>query len=726
MLMSYKSSLNSDITKTNKELEGLKRLEEMNKVIRSYNEVNRLKQIQKLTSGESYFQKRYQTAEKVVVAEMRSSSIHYNVILSRVADISDRYQLFFESDKNAYYLISLMIYNIPELFRYVDMVGEMEIQSISEGNTSQRSRFYLEVLRENIYNSIDNIFTTLERVHSKHSRELLVTKTELYNSINAVDIRIEKLITNKLDNTLSVENSLERYLKVQSSLGSFLTHLNIIAEEILRDRVFELNSKTHTVTLIVLITLLLSIAVPILILRVIRVRKKEEKKQKQASKYIKQVKTTFSEAKTLHHLVTDGLLLISKKFRAVNSILYIYDEKSQNFYLGNSYGVLEDNISNRIKLNEGIIGSTTKEIDIKEVNHSFSIGIANISINYIVTVPLITADKLVGVIQLSVATDRDVDMEYNSRLFSTVIAILSSYIYKVKKEEETVSYLNLIDSNVITSSTDENGKITEVSRAFERISGYKKEELIKKSHSIIRHEDMPESIFSDMWKTIKSGEIWSGELKNRCKNGGFYWVRTVIHPQFDFSKNIIGYKAIREDITDKKRIEELSIRDGLTGLYNRRHFDSVFEKLLKEFQENGKKLSFLLMDIDNFKKYNDTYGHQAGDTALRKVSKTVLSKFSKIDGYSFRLGGEEFGVLFDGGEKSLELSEELRIAIKELSIPHSSNDEKEVVTISMGLYIIEPESSVTEEEVYRCADKALYNSKKSGRDRVTLFKRTTK
>jgi diguanylate cyclase (GGDEF)-like protein/PAS domain S-box-containing protein len=721
--MSYKSSLNSDLFKTNQEIEGLKRLEDMNRVIRSFNELNRLKQIQSLTSKTDYFQKRYHSAEESVIKEMKSSSIHYNIILSRVTDISDDYQLFFESDKNAYFLISLMIYNIPELFRYVDMVGEMEIQSIAEGNTSQRSRFYLEVLRENIYNSIDNIFTTLERVHNKHSRELLVTKTELYNSINSVDIRIEKLISNNFDSTLSIENSLERYLEVLNSLGGFLTHLNIIVDEILRERLFELNSKIHTVIVIVAITLLLSVSVPILILRVISVRKKEEKKQKQASKYIKQVRTKFSEAKTLHNLVTDGLLLISKKFKAVNSILYIYDEKSQNFYLGNSYGVLEENISNRIKLNEGIIGSITKEIDIKEVNHSFSIGIANISINYIVTVPLITADKLVGVIQLSVATDRDVDIEYNSRLFSTVIAILSSYIYKVKKEEETVSYLNLIDSNVITSSTDENGNITEVSRAFEKISGYKKEELLMKSHSIIRHEDMPESIFSDMWRTIKDGKIWSGELKNRCKNGGFYWVRTVIHPQFDFSKNIIGYKAIREDITDKKRIEELSIRDGLTGLYNRRHFDSVFEKLLKESQERGKKLSFLLMDIDNFKKYNDTYGHQAGDKALKKVSKSVLSKFSKIDGYSFRLGGEEFGVLFDGGESSLELSENLRIAIKELNIPHSSNDDKGVVTISMGLYIIEPDSTVTEEEVYRCADKALYSSKKSGRDRVTLFKR---
>ena len=101
------------------------------------------------------------------------------------------------------------------------------------------------------------------------------------------------------------------------------------------------------------------------------------------------------------------------------------------------------------------------------------------------------------------------------------------------------------------SRTDINGIIMSVSSAFCKISGYEAFELIGKSHNVIRHPQMPKELFQNLWETIKSGNMWQGEIKNLKKNGDFYWVKTTIHPNFDNVGNIIRYDAIREDITSQ-------------------------------------------------------------------------------------------------------------------------------------------------------------------------------
>jgi PAS domain S-box-containing protein len=110
---------------------------------------------------------------------------------------------------------------------------------------------------------------------------------------------------------------------------------------------------------------------------------------------------------------------------------------------------------------------------------------------------------------------------------------------------------------VIASKTDKNGVITYVSDAFCLISGYDKEELLGKTHSIVRHHDMPKDLFESMWETLKSNQVWKGEIKNRKKDGGFYWVEAIITPECD-DEGLCGYSAIRQDITAKKEVEELS------------------------------------------------------------------------------------------------------------------------------------------------------------------------
>ncbi|MEA3498295.1 MAG: PAS domain S-box protein [Campylobacterota bacterium] len=135
--------------------------------------------------------------------------------------------------------------------------------------------------------------------------------------------------------------------------------------------------------------------------------------------------------------------------------------------------------------------------------------------------------------------------------FQNILDDLELQYLHIQKSDEIIS------KNVIYSKTDLKGIITEASDAFCSISGYKKDELIGKPHNIIRHSDMEKSLFKDLWKTIKSGRVWNDEIKNRKKDGDFYWVRISISPQYDNNNNIEGYMAIRQDITAQKRVEEL-------------------------------------------------------------------------------------------------------------------------------------------------------------------------
>ncbi|MFA6195705.1 MAG: PAS domain-containing sensor histidine kinase [Sulfurimonas sp.] len=128
----------------------------------------------------------------------------------------------------------------------------------------------------------------------------------------------------------------------------------------------------------------------------------------------------------------------------------------------------------------------------------------------------------------------------------------------VDKTDEVQRLLDTFDKYIIASKTDVNGIITYASQAFQDISGYSREELIGKPHNMVRHLDMSKEIFTGMWETIKRGDTWSGEIKNRTKDGDFYWIKTTVSPDIDSKNNIVGYQEICENITSAKAYEELS------------------------------------------------------------------------------------------------------------------------------------------------------------------------
>jgi len=289
-----------------------------------------------------------------------------------------------------------------------------------------------------------------------------------------------------------------------------------------------------------------------------------------------------------------------------------------------------------------------------------------------------------------------------------------------KQFNQLKEYVETIDRNVIVSSTDLKGRITHVSEALCKMSGYTKDELIGQNHNIFRHPDMPESTFKAMWKTLEANRIYKGEINNLKKDGSNYWVHVTISPIYNNNNKKIGYTAIRQDITDKKIIEEISITDGLTKIFNRRHFDKIFPRIINSAKRHNSLVSFLLIDLDHFKQYNDTYGHKMGDDVLIEVADAIQKTLKRADDYCFRLGGEEFGVIFgiEDPKHAVSFSNTIRRNIHNLRIEHKASKTNNYVTASIGLVCRPANQIKDEEELYHEADTYLYKAKHSGRNKV--------
>ena len=275
-------------------------------------------------------------------------------------------------------------------------------------------------------------------------------------------------------------------------------------------------------------------------------------------------------------------------------------------------------------------------------------------------------------------------------------------------------YITIVNKYVTTSSTDLEGKITHVSEAFCRISGYSKKELLGRTHNIVKHEDMDPSIYVNLWDTISADKKWIGEIKNKKKNGEAYWVLANIEPIYSSNGKKIGYTSIRQEITDKKRVEKLSITDKLTQLYNRVKIEEIFAIEIAKFHRYNTSFSLILIDIDFFKEVNDTYGHNVGDLFLREMA-DLLKSSVRIEDVVGRWGGEEFVILSNNYtiEGVLCLAEKIRKNVE--AYEFSTIGHK---TISIGVSILNKED--TQETMIARADKSLYHAKKTGRNKVCL------
>ncbi|WP_196138436.1 diguanylate cyclase [Aliikangiella sp. G2MR2-5] len=217
----------------------------------------------------------------------------------------------------------------------------------------------------------------------------------------------------------------------------------------------------------------------------------------------------------------------------------------------------------------------------------------------------------------------------------------------------------------------------------------------------------------------------------KVMNEGDYEGTTSIHRQDEIGRlahliDILFEKVLSQQkqlVAHNIELRELSDTDELTGIANRRALKNYIERVGRELDESGIKLSFLMVDVDHFKLFNDEYGHKAGDQALRAVAQTMTEYTRESIDLVARYGGEEFAVLLMNidQDKAVKVATKLCRAIENLKVENRASPTSHYLTISIGITFSDSVRNCSSETMFQMADRALYQAKKEGRNRVVYL-----
>lgn len=226
-----------------------------------------------------------------------------------------------------------------------------------------------------------------------------------------------------------------------------------------------------------------------------------------------------------------------------------------------------------------------------------------------------------------------------------------------------------------------------------------------------------QSVLDDAVSRIEKGTACSLELYAALANEYRRLLKQLRRITKISDKTTVDLNTSKLDLLDKVHFDEM------TGIYNRRFFDEKLCGLLYGLACNSGELSVLMIDVDFFKNYNDTYGHAKGDDCLRLVAQTICACMTGEDQFVARYGGEEFVVVLPNTDENGAQRMSLWILenIRACGIPHENNDVATVVTVSLGSTTGVVNSSHTIQDYIRIADRALYQSKQNGRNQSTFI-----
>ncbi len=243
------------------------------------------------------------------------------------------------------------------------------------------------------------------------------------------------------------------------------------------------------------------------------------------------------------------------------------------------------------------------------------------------------------------------------------------------------------------------------------------------------HPDDRERVVNFCVAQSQAGTDHEADYRALTRDGGYVWIRDVVHVVRNEAGEVDSLVGFMFDISERKKteeelavlqkeLEELSFKDGLTGVANRRMFDSILDVEWTRARRNTQSLALVMFDIDYFKQYNDHYGHIQGDDCLKRVARTLSSAATRSRDFFARFGGEEFVlVLPETDEKAaLKIAERCRNLIFKEQIPHEHSPASQLLTVSIGVGAIVPTHQDEPLRFVEDVDKRLYRAKQQGRN----------
>lgn len=323
------------------------------------------------------------------------------------------------------------------------------------------------------------------------------------------------------------------------------------------------------------------------------------------------------------------------------------------------------------------------------------------------------------------------------------IQLHESHLVQLRAERalrESEERFRLIAENGsdVVSLHDLSGRATYVSPSCERVLGFLPAELERMTPFALVHPDDSERLRRHFDALMRGEAVVPLACRMLHKSGRHVWLETMWRAVIESDGKVVRLQASGRDITERKeyerqleeaqrkltvqqehlmdanvRLEALATLDGLTGLKNRRAFEARMIDEIARSRRTGHPLSLMLLDIDHFKQYNDSFGHPRGDDVLRSVARHITRSMRDTD-YAARYGGEEFALLLPDADRdgSAQLAERLRASIQDADWVGRD------VTVSIGVATLEGEVT-TLEMLVEHADRALYRSKQNGRNLVT-------
>lgn len=357
-----------------------------------------------------------------------------------------------------------------------------------------------------------------------------------------------------------------------------------------------------------------------------------------------------------------------------------------------------------------------------------------------------TASEKATALSVSLLTATAIDSQQQQQL-SASLAVHTRQLKRETIEREQAEQAwqesqrfiqGIIDAstNILYVDSFADGSNFYISRWIKHVLGYEPAEVQKLGPQYLEqlvHADEKKHMASERSKlaAINDGEVVENEYRFRHRQGNWRWLlcrETVFQRDDDGQPTQVFGTAT--DITKRKHaevalkefnaeLERLANMDGLTQVANRRSFDHYLNQEWKNVGSGRSTLSLILCDIDYFKNYNDTYGHQAGDVCLRQVAEAIERAVKRSTDLVARYGGEEFAVVLPNTSLAgvEQVAIEIQREIEQISIPHSRSEVSECITLSLGVAVVNSTENTHPDMLVAAADQGLYQAKYEGRNR---------